>query len=683
MLKILTLMIFSLNLMLWSYCDFLNPTNKSKVSSPNGKINIEVIVQNGILYYKILYEKEVVVNLSKLGFLFKNDESMNKNFEITGTSSKSVDEDWKPVYGPSNIVKNHFNELQIKLIEDTLLNREMYLDFRVYNDGVGFRYIFPEQSNLTEFEITSEETQYNFSDDHTVWWIPADYDSYEHLYSRNLLSEIKAVNTPVTMATKNGLYLSIHEADLTDYAGMTLKSIDGESLALECDLVPWPDGVKVKASTPHRTPWRTIQIATKPGDLIESHLIENLNNPCQIKDVSWIKPMKYVGIWWGMHIGTESWQQGPYHGATTKNAKRYIDFAAENNIPGLLIEGWNTGWESWGKEDAFNFQTAYDDFDLQEVARYAKEKNVNLIGHHETGGQVENYEKNLSAAFELCQQLGITAVKTGYAGTIRPKGQYHHGQWMINHYRNVVKKAAEYKIMLDVHEPIKPTGIRRTYPNMMTREGVQGMEYNAWSDGNPPEHTTIIPFTRMLAGPLDYTPGIFDIELNLYKNFRKKIKLRDNLQRRVHTTISKQLALYVVLYSPLQMAADFPENYKDHPAFNFIKNVPVTWDETKVLDAKIGDYVIIARRNKEDWFVGAITDENSRNLKIPLTFLKSGIRYVVHIYSDGKKSDWEKNPTEIEYSDHMVEDGDFLPVVLAKGGGMALHFSSVSNEKVK
>jgi len=676
-------LIICYNLILFSACSLFKPANTSTLNSPNGKISIEFVIQDGFPYYKVLSEHEIVIDLSKMGFQFKSALSMNNNFKIIETSFKSVEENWKPVCGPSSMVKNHYTELLVKLKEDTLFNREMHLVFRAYNDGVGFRYILPEQSNLKEFEITSEETKFNLNGDHTVWWIPADYDSYEHLYSKNLLSEIKAVNTPVTMETKNGLYLSIHEADLTDYAGMTLKTVAGESYVLECDLVPWPDGVKVKASTPHRTPWRTIQIATKPGDLIESHLIENLNEPCQLEYVSWIKPMKYVGIWWGMHIGTETWEQGPYHGATTKNAKRYIDFAAKHNIPGLLIEGWNTGWESWGKADAFNFTTPYDDFDLTEVARYAKEKGVNLIGHHETGGQVGNYEKNLTAAFEFCQKMGIHAVKTGYAGKIRPEGQHHHGQWMVNHYRKVVKEAAQYKIMLDVHEPIKPTGIRRTYPNMMTREGIRGMEYNAWSDGNPSEHTTIVPFTRMLAGPLDYTPGIFDIKLDHYKEYRKKIKIKDNLTRRVYTTLANQLALYVVLYSPLQMAADFPEIYENHQAFKFIENVPVNWDETKVLDGKIGDYVAIARRNAEAWFVGAITDENQRLLQIPLDFLKTDRLYVAHIYSDAPDTDWEKNPTKFGFNRYLVNNQDVIPATLSKGGGLAIQLVPANEQEIE
>ena len=666
-----------------STCSFVKPVEHVAVNSPNGKITAEVIIQDGVPYYKVFYEKEIIINLSKLGFEFKNAEPMNNNFMVIKKTLSVVDEEWKPVYGTASLIRNHFNELTVSLKEKSSLKREMELIFRVYDDGIGFRYVLPEQPNLQDFEIISEETQFRFTGDHTAWWIPADYDSYEHLYSQTLLSEVEAVNTPMTMETENGLYLSIHEANLTDYAGMTLKRIEGDSLALECDLVPWPDGVKVKAATPHQTPWRTIQISDRPGGLIESHLIVNLNEACKIEDVFWIQPMKYMGIWWGMHIGTESWGQGPYHGATTKNAKRYIDFAAGHGIPGLLIEGWNTGWESWGTEDAFDFTTSYDDFDLVEVARYAKGKGIELVGHHETGGQIENYEKNLTAAFEIYRRLEINAVKTGYAGKIRPEGQYHHGQWMVNHYRKVVKKAAEYKIMIDAHEPIKPTGIRRTYPNMMTREGVQGMEYNAWSPGNPPEHTTIIPFTRMLAGPLDYTPGIFDVECKRYIDYRKNIGLRDNLNRRVHTTLAKQLALYVVLYSPLQMAADFPENYEDHPAFQFIKDVPVDWDETRILDAKIGDYVVIARRNHEEWFVGAITDENRRDLELKFDFLEADRQYVVHIYSDGINTDWKNNPADFEIAHYLIEQDEVFPITLPAGGGTALHITPASSKDIE
>ena len=681
--KSVIIFIVCLVVMGFSTCSLLKPMKPAIVDSPDGKITVEVIIKEGIPYYQVSYGQEMIIDLSKLGFEFKNADPMNANFKVTTKIFSVVDEKWKPVYGTASLIRNHFNELNVSLKEKSSLKREMDIIFRVYDDGIGFRYVLPEQPNLQDFEISSEETQFRFVDDHKAWWIPADYDSYEHLYRRTPLSDVEAVNTPITMETANGLFLSVHEADLTDYAGMTLKKADNESTTLECDLVPWPDGVKIKASTPHQTPWRTIQISDRPGGLIESHLIVNLNEVCKLEDVSWIQPMKYMGIWWGMHIGTESWGQGPYHGATTKNAKRYIDFAAKHGIPGLLIEGWNTGWESWGTEDAFDFTTSYDDFDLVEVARYAKEKGIGIIGHHETGGQIGNYENNLTAAFELYQKLGIRAVKTGYAGKIRPEGQHHHGQWMVNHYRKVVKKAAEYKIMIDAHEPIKPTGIRRTYPNMMTREGVQGMEYNAWSPGNPPEHTTIIPFTRMLAGPLDYTPGIFDVECSRYKDFRAKIKLRDNLNRRVHTTLAKQLALYIVLYGPLQMAADFPENYENHPAFQFIKDVPVDWDETRVLDAKIGDYVIIARRNQEEWFVGAITDENRRNLELKFDFLEPDKQYVATIYSDGINTDWENNPAEFEINHYLIEYSDVYSINLPAGGGTALHIKPATTEDME
>ncbi|NQT96787.1 MAG: glycoside hydrolase family 97 protein [Candidatus Marinimicrobia bacterium] len=671
------------SLLLITNCTSLKPKNSSVVSSPDGKVVVEFIIQDGKAYYKVLYEQDIIINYSKLGFEFKNAEPLDNSFVIKKTSVTHFDEVWEPVCGSDSLVKNTFNELIVMLEQNTHPKRKLNIIFRAYDDGIGFRYILPDQPDLRDFEIINEETQFNFMTNSTAWWIPADFDSYEHLYNQTLLSEIAAVNTPITMKTDKGLYLSVHEADLTDYPGMTLKAVDNEPFSFECDLVPWPDSVKVKASTPHRSPWRTIQIATRPGQLIESHLIENLNDPCQWEDVSWIKPMKYMGIWWGMHIGTETWGQGPYHGATTENARRYIDFAAEHGISGLLIEGWNTGWESWGQEDAFNFKTAYDDFDLPKVARYAKEKGIELIGHHETGGQVGNYEKNLTAAFELYQQLGINAVKTGYAGTIRPEGQHHHGQWMVNHYRNVVKKAAEYKIMVDVHEPIKPTGIRRTYPNMVTREGVQGMEFNAWSKGNPPEHTTIIPFTRMLAGPIDYTPGIFDVECKRHLEMRKNAKLRNNFNRRVHTTLAKQLALYVIIYSPMQMAADFPENYAGQPAFKFIQDVPVNWDESKVLDAEIGDFVIIARRNNEDWFVGAITDEKQRALEIPLSFLKSDKKYKVTLYSDGPNTDWETNPTDVNIASYLVDNQDILPANLPKGGGLALQITPANADELE
>jgi len=659
-------------------------SQQHQVFSPDKKIQVKLSLEQGALHYSIFCDGKPVILPSALGFAFKNAAPMVSNFEIEDTRATSVDESWKPVWGQRSEIRNYYNQLEVRLKETSDLSREMTVVFRVFNDGVGFRYLLPEQPNLKEIEIMSEETYFHFSGDHHAWWIPDDYDNYEHLYRRTLLSEIPGkhnptpyphhvaadrynqitgVNTPLTLETTDGLYLSIHEADLIDYAEMTLTAVKDRPLTLKSELVPWPDGVKVNGSTPLRTPWRTIQIGRRPGALVESSLILNLNEPCKIEDTSWIKPLKYIGIWWGMHIGKYTWHDGPIHGATTENAKYYIDFAHEHGIPGLLIEGWNLGWDRWGQDGAFNFTIPYDDFDLNEVVRYGREKGVAIIGHHESGGDIPTYEAQIDSAFALYQRLGITAVKTGYAGTIRPMGQHHHGQWMVHHYRMVVQKAADYHLTIDAHEPIKDTGESRTYPNMMTREGVRGMEYNAWSDGNPPEHTTILPFTRMVGGPLDYTPGIFDITFDRYRQ-----------ENRVYTTVAKQLALYVVLYSPLQMAADLPENYLNQPAFKFIEDVPVNWDETRVLDAQIGDYVSIVRRCGDEWYLGSITDENARQFNIPLTFLAPNTTYTAEIYADAPAADWETNPLPVEMKQMTVTHEDTLPIQLAKGGGMAVRF---------
>jgi alpha-glucosidase len=658
---ILLLLVFSI-----AFFNCAQTSQEINVKSPDEKVNVVFSLQDGVAHYSILYHDVILVKPSKLGFLLKDGAPLDTNFSIKKVSRTTFDEIWEPVWGETDKVRNHYNQVTIELEENNQAARKMHLVFRVYNDGVGFRYILPEQPNLKKIEIMSEETQFCFTDNHIAWWIPDDYDSYEHLYRKTLLSEIEGANTPITVKTVDGLYLSIHEADLTDFSDMTLKPVPGKNYTFKSELVPWPDGIKVKASIPHKTPWRTIQIATKPGDLIESHLIVNLNEPCILDDVSWIKPMKYMGIWWGMHIGKYTWYSGPKHGATTENAKRYIDFASEHNIPALLIEGWNLGWEYWLKGYAFNFLKPYDDFDLEEVVRYGREKGVHIIGHHETGGDIPTYEEQIDSAFSLYEKLGIPAVKTGYAGTILPEGQHHHGQWMVNHYRMVVKKAAEHHLMLDVHEPIKPTGIRRTYPNMMTKEGVRGMEFNAWSNGNPPEHTTILPFTRMLAGPLDYTPGIFDLTFDEYRK-----------ENRVYTTLAKQLALYIVLYSPLQMAADLPENYDDYPVFKFIENVPTDWNETKVLNGEIGDYVTIARRNGENWYIGSITDENKREFELPLFFLEPERKYLANIYADDPDADWQNNPSAIVMQNLTITSRDTLSLVLAPGGGQAIEIKPV------
>jgi alpha-glucosidase len=631
------------------------------VRSPDERIEVKFALIDGTPHYEVACAGKAVVMPSPMGFTFRGAEPLDGGFEVEDTSEREFRETWTPVWGQRSEIENHYQELTVRLKEQAAPHRLMNIVFRAFNDGVAFRYEFPGQDGLKDFEIMSEETRFALAGNHTTWWIPADFDSYEHLYKETPLDIVLAVNTPVTMKTEDGLYVSLHEADLTDYAGMTLSRVKGEAYTLKTTLVPWPDGSKVKGSTPFKTPWRTIHISTSPGGLVESSLILNLNRPCLIEDTSWIKPMKYIGIWWGLHIGKETWHEGPRHGATTENAKRYIDFASKHGIPGVLIEGWNTGWDRWGQEGAYDHVTPYADFDLEEVVRYAGDRRVAIIGHHETGGDVTTYDEQIEFAFRLYKKVGISAIKTGYAGKIFPRGQYHHGQWMVRHYRMVVEKAAKHGIMLDVHEPIKPTGISRTYPNMMTREGVRGTEYNAWSEGNPPEHVTILPFTRMLAGPLDYTPGIFDLTFEEFKP-----------HNRVHSTLASQLALYVILYSPLQMAADLIENYENHPAFDFIKEVPVDWDETKVVNGEIGDYVTIARRRGDSWYVGSVTDENARALTVDLSFLKAGRTYRARIYSDAPESDFETNPAAYRISEQQVTRDTILSAELARGGGQAI-----------
>lgn len=637
------------------------------VASPDATISITFQLIDGRPEYGVTREGRPIVLPSKLGFRFRMRPDMLGPFDLVSCDRRSSDTIWRPVWGSDSEVRDNFNEMTVGLQEAAEPGRSMSIVFRAYNDGAAFRYVLPEGPGLTSFEIVSEETRFRFAEDLTAWWIPNDYDSYEHLYRETPLSELPAANTPVTMRASNGVHLSIHEANLTDYAGMTLASIEGEPLTLKCELVPWPDGVvKVIGSTPAVTPWRTIQISPTAAGLIESHLIENLNEPCAIDDTSWIRPMKYVGIWWGMHIGAYTWHQGPVHGATTENAKRYIDFAADHGIGGVLVEGWNTGWEGWGKEGAFDYVTPYDDYDVEAVLSHARERGVAIIGHHETGGDARGYEASVDSAFALCERQGIPAVKTGYAGGIYPRGQHHHGQWMVYHYRSVLEKAAAHRIMLDAHEPIKPTGIRRTYPNMMTREGVRGTEYNAWSEGNPPEHETILAFTRMLAGPLDYTPGIFDVTFDEHKQ-----------EERVRTTVAKQLALYVVFESPLQMAADMIENYEGEPAFAFIEAVPATWDETRAVGGEVGDHVEVARRSGREWFLGAITDEEARTVHVPLSFLTPGRGYRATVFADGCEADWETNPAAVDIDTVLLGNGDTLEVRMAPGGGQAVRFTPI------
>jgi alpha-glucosidase len=663
-------------------CGALVQTSASQefsVSSPNGIVELSFSLQDGAPFYRVTRFGREVIKPSRLGFILEGSPPLADGFKVASCDTNYVDETWIQPWGEKKDIRNNYSELRVNLVETPAPKRSMTIAFRVFNDGIGFRYEIPEQPQLTNFEILDERTEFALAGDHQAWWIGAYWwNRYEYLHQQSLISEIDTVHTPLTMETANGLYMSIHEAALTDYSSMTLVNM-GNNI-LKADLVPWSDGIRVKTGTPMKSPWRTIQIADSPGGLITSYLILNLNEPNMLGDVSWVKPGKYVGIWWEMHIGKSTWGSGPQHGATTVNAKRYIDFASKYGFDGVLVEGWNTGWDGdWIKNsDKFQFTTPHLDFAIEEVVGYAEDKGVHLIGHHETSGGIANYERQMAEAFAYYERLGVRVVKTGYVnhgqGIKRldedgeVQGEWHHGQFMVRHYRKVVEEAAKHHLMLDVHEPIKDTGIRRTYPNMMTREGARGQEFNAWDPkgGNPPDHTTILPFTRLLAGPMDFTPGIFDLLLEDYRP-----------NNRVNTTLAKQLALYVVLYSPLHMAADLPENYEARPeAFQFIVDVPTDWEDTRVIHGRIDDYVTIVRkdRNSDDWYLGSITDEEGRLLAAPLHFLEPHRQYMAQIYRDGPTTDWETMPYEIEIERIPVDSETTLQLRLAPGGGQAIRF---------
>lgn len=643
---------------------------QTSISSPDQRIRVNFSLVAGVPTYNVEFIEKLVIQSSQLGFKFGNQPDMVDNFALLSVDKLSFDETWEPVWGQFNSIQNHYNQLTITLKEQNELSREMTIIFRAFDDGVAFRYHLPSQTNLSYFEITSEETYFEFTEDHSTYWSPVDWDSYEHLYRITALSDASSngVNTPVTLKTSDGTFISIHEANLTDWAGMTLKQPDVSCpLAFKNDLVPWYGSeIKVKASTPHWSPWRTILLSDHAGGLLESTMILNLNDPCVISDPSWITPMKYIGIWWGMHRWDWTWEEGPNHGATTQRAKEYIDACVDLNCKGVLVEGWNKGWEDWKTQ---NFRTPTDAYSIEEVVSYGQSKGVDIIGHLETGGNVTNYEyQGIEEVFDYLQLQGVRVVKTGYASwpetsCITAVGdQLHHGQWMVNHYRRVVENAAAHQIMLDVHEPIKPTGISRTYPNMMTREGVRGQEYNAW--GNPPnspEHLTILPLTRYLAGPVDYTPEVFEFNLATSNRF---------------STIAHQLALYVILFSPLQMVCDLRESYYTNgdlkPECEFIRHVPVTRDETIGLQSVIGDCVTIARRNDDRWYIGSITDEFSRRINISLDFLDPTKVYRAYIYADGEAADFETNPTDTLILTQIVDVNTILSIELKRGGGGAI-----------
>ena len=639
------------------------------VKSPDRNIAVKFQVTNGVASYEVAYRNQKILDPSALGFDIKNQPPLGGDFKLVKSNTSVFNETWDPVWGDVKTVQNNYTQLTVYLEETSATKRRLNIVFRVFNDGVGFRYEIPEQENLKSFEIMAENTEFNFSSNDTAWWVKGNPDTDEMLYSKTPLSEIDSANTPVTIKVNDKLYLSIHEAALYNYSSMRLFRKTGSSTSFYSGLVPWPDGVMVKTQAPMKTPWRTILIVTSAGKLIESHLVQNLNEPNKIKDISWIKPMKYVGIWWGMHLGIYSWPAGPKHGSTTENAKRYIDFASKHDMGGVLYEGWNKGWETWGSTTPFDFSEPYPDFDINEVVRYGNSKGVEMIAHHETGSNVEYYEKHMDSAFVKFEKLGIHNLKTGYVGNITTIGQHHHGQWMVEHYQRVVEKAAQHKINLDVHECIKPTGICRTWPNLLSGEGVRGSEWNAWGGGNPASHTATIPFTRMLAGPLDYTPGIFDI---LYTYRSKNVPPDTSYKQRTYSTLANQLALMLVLYSPVQMASDLIENYENQPAFKFIEDISTSWDDTKVLNASIGEYVTIARKKGNNWFVGSITNEKARSLQLSLSFLDPGKKYRAEIYADSDQTDMLTNPTAIAISTIMVDSKSTINLKLAGSGGQAI-----------
>ncbi|MCZ7842467.1 MULTISPECIES: glycoside hydrolase family 97 protein [Stenotrophomonas maltophilia group] len=650
----------------------------ASVESPGKVLKVSLVLHGGTARYRVERLGDTVVEDSKLGFALR-DGRLDRDFTLLGQQRRSVDDTWEQPWGERRLTRNHFNELTVQLAETTGSKRRLDVVFRVYDDGLGFRYVFPEQPNLREAIIDDELTEFAIAQDSTAWWIPAGEPiHYEYLYQRTPLREVPLVHTPMTLRSRDGLHVAIHEAALVDYAGMWLRRSEGQRLRAQ--LSPSAEGWKVRRTLPFATPWRTLQIADRAGGLVESDLILNLNEPNALGDVSWVKPAKYLGVWWSMHLDNESWATGPKHAATTAKTKKVIDFAAAHGFRGVLVEGWNPGWDGmWvGNGYDFDFTRATPDFDIEALSAYGLKKGVHLIGHHETGCAIEHYEAQLDAALDLYARLGVDQFKTGYVcddGQVdrrNPTGgplwrEWHDGQFMARHHLKVVQEAARRHLSVNPHEPIKDTGLRRTYPNWISREGARGMEYNAWGQPpNPPEHEVNLVFTRMLAGPMDYTPGI--------------LSLKGRHGQAIPSTLARQLALYVVLYSPIQMAADLPEHYLQHrEAFRFIEGVAVDWEQSRVLDGEVGDYVTIVRRdrNSRDWFLGSITDEHGRVLPVSLGFLEPGVRYRAEIYRDGEGADFRSNPFAFVRETREVTSADALTLVLAPGGGQAIRFTPI------
>ena len=679
-------------------------------TSPDGNVILSFSLKNdGTPSYKVSYKNKPVINESTLGFTLKKADPLTNNFKVVDTKKSTFKETWKPVWGEESEILNHYNELLVSL-EQNNTNRKMNIRFRVYNEGVGFRYEFPSQKELTYFVVEEELSQFAMTGDHTAWWIPGDYDTQEYDYTESKLSEIRGlmkeavtenvsqfafsptgVQTSLMMKTKDGLYINLHEAALVDYSLMNLN-LDDKTFVFQSWLTPDAKGDKGYLMAPCHSPWRTIMVSDDARKILASRLILNLNEPCAIADTSWIKPVKYVGVWWEMITGKNSWsytndlptidlntvdysktKPNGTHGANNEEVRKYIDFAAKHGFDQVLVEGWNIGWEDWfgnKKDYVFDFLTPYPDFDLKALNEYAHSKGVKLMMHHETSGSTRNYERHMKAAYELMNKYGYNSVKSGYVGDILPVGEHHYSQSTINHYLYAIKEAAKHKIMVNAHEAVRPTGICRTYPNMIGNESARGTEYEAFG-GNKVFHTTILPFTRLQGGPMDYTPGIFETEMK-YVN--------PNNNNQIRTTLARQLALYVTMYSPLQMAADLPENYeKFMDAFQFIKDVPVDWQKSVYLEAEPGRYITIARKDKHsnDWYVGCTAHEGGHTSELLLNFLDKGKKYEATIYADAKDANWKTNPKAYTITKQKVNAKTKLKLTAAQGGGYAISIKEI------
>ncbi|MDJ1504363.1 glycoside hydrolase family 97 protein [Xanthocytophaga agilis] len=697
-------------------CGSISLAEAQQITSPNKNFSLTFsLKENGVPFYELTFKNKPVIKSSKLGLATRQGGSFLDGFTVTDVKTTSIDESWDPVLGEQKTIRNHYHELLVTLTQQAQQGRFMRIRFRLFDDGLGFRYEFPMQKGLSYFIVKDEVTEFNLAGNHKIFWIPGDYDTNEYPYTTSTIAEIPSlqkkatvpitaqqpikapsVQTPCMMKSADGLYINIHEAVLINYPAMDLE-VDAATLKMKTHLVPDAVGNLAYMQTNAQTPWRTIVVSDKATDILASRLILNLNEPTKYKDVSWIKPVKYMGVWWEYFVaGKSNWAYSTvnnvkltdnfaafppsgHHGATNENVKKYIDFASANGFDAVLVEGWNVGWEDWignWKEEVFDFVTPYPDFDVKMLREYAASKGIKIIMHHETSAAATNYERRLDRAFQFMVDNGYNAVKTGYVGDIIPRGEHHDGQWMVNHYIHVADRAADYKIMVNSHEAVRPTGLNRTYPNWIAQESARGTEFEAMA-GLAPEHGTILPFTRLMGGPMDYTPGIFQTDLSYYGTGSKQ---------RVNTTLVKQLAYYVTMYSPLQMAADMPENYARFPdAFQFIKDVAVDWDDTYVLEAEPGDYITIARKakGKQEWYVGGITDENRRTATISFSFLPKGKSYIATIYADGTDASYDKKPQSYTIRKVLVSSSSVLKQVLASSGGVAVSIKEGTSGEIK